>query len=213
MKPSFRLLRVLAAPTVTTPNSMGPTAEDPQAETVTRWCVLPWDVDLFGHMNNSRYLLLMDFARVHYLRRTGLLEPALKKRWIMPVAAANVDFHRPLKPFETFEIVTQVLSWDDRWFFMRQIFRTRKGPVRTVATGYVKTIIRSPSGVVEPAELARIVCGRDMAPPVLPPDLWARFGEQHTARQTPCQTPRHNGHSLVDVSIVDVDLRWRAVDR
>jgi hypothetical protein len=46
-----------------------PTADDPQAETVTPWRVLPWDVDLFGHMNNSRYPLLMDFARVHYLRR------------------------------------------------------------------------------------------------------------------------------------------------
>jgi len=210
MKPSFRLLRVLAAPSVTTSNPVGrPTADDPHAGTVTRWWVLPGDVDLFGHMNNSRYLLLMDFARVHYLRRAGLLEPALKKRWIMPVAAVNVDFRRPLKPFERFEIVTQMLSWDDRWFFMRQTFRTRKRPVRTVATGYVKTIIRSPSGVVVPAQLARIVGGRDVEPPVLPDDLWARFSigpRAAVGEHTTPQTPRNNGHSLVDV-----DLRCHAL--
>jgi acyl-CoA thioesterase FadM len=212
MKPSFRLLRVLAAPSVKVSNPVArPTAENPQAETVTRWRVLPSDVDLFGHMNNSRYLLLMDFARVDYLRRTRLLESALTSRWIMPVAAVNVDFYRPLKPFERFEILTQVLSWDDRWFFMRQTFRTRTTPVRTAATGYVKTIVRSPSGVVAPAQLARIVGGREVEPPVLPDHLRTRFcispraaAGEHTAPQT----PRHNGHSLVDI-----DAPWRAVAR
>jgi acyl-CoA thioesterase FadM len=210
MKPSFRLLRVLTEPTVTKANTVArPTADNPQAETVSRWRVLPVDIDLFGHMNNSRYLLLMDFARVHYLRRAGLLEPALKQRWIMPVAAVNVDFYRPLKPFERFEIVTQVLSWDDRWFFMRQTFRTRQSPVRTVATGYVKTIIRSRSGAVAPAEVARIVCDSDVQPPALPYGLRARFNiDPRTAvgEETAPQTPSTNAHPLVDT-----DLRRPAV--
>lgn len=192
MKPSFRLLKVMAAPSAGMPNPAGrPDHDHPQAETATRWWVLPGDVDLFGHMNNSRYLLLMDFARVHYLRTVGLLRPALKERWIMPVAAVNVDFRRPLKPFDRFEIATQVLSWDDRWFFMRQTFRTRNQPPRTVASAYVKTAVRSPSGVVEPAELARIVTGRDTEPPMLPDELWARFGIG----------PRNNGHSPVGVDV------------
>jgi acyl-CoA thioesterase FadM len=203
MKPSLRLLRVLASPAVTTPSTVErPTAADPQTETVTRWCVLPWDIDFFGHMSNSRYLLLMDYARVHYLRRAGLLEPALKKRWIMPVATVNMNFHRPLAPFEKFEIVTQALSWDDRWFFMRQTFRTRTKSVRTVATGYVKTTIRSPSGVVVPAQVARMVVGQDVDPPVLPDDLWARFsiGSRAGAHTTP-QPARHNGHPLAGVDV------------
>lgn len=202
MKPSLRLLRVLAAPPARTPNiAERPTADNPQAEMVTRWCVLPWDIDLFGHMTNSRYLLLMDFARLHYLRRAGLLGPAVKKRWILPVAAVNMDFRRPLKPFERFEIATQVLSWDDRWFFMRQTFRTPNRPDRTVATGYIKTIIRSPSGVVAPAHVARMVIGEDVEPPVLPNDLRARFSSGpaadggHTTPLPPC----HNGQPVATI--------------
>ena len=205
MKPSFRLIRVLTAPTVTKSDMMGrPTADNVQAELATRWCVLPTDIDLFGHMTNSRYALLMDYARVHYLRTAGLLTPALKERWFMPVSMVNVDFHRPLKPFERFEIVTQVQSWDQRWIFMRQTFRTCQRPDRTVATGYVKSIVRSPSGVVAPARVARMVCGRDVQPPALSYALWARFHAGphttvggHTARQT----PRDNGRSRVDLDL------------
>jgi acyl-CoA thioesterase FadM len=212
MKPSLRLIRVLAAPTRTRPNSAArPTADDPQAETVTQWRVLPWDIDLFGHMNNSRYALLMDFARVHYLRSVGLVAPALKERWVIPVSAVNLDFHRPLKPFEKFEIATQVLSWDDRWLFMRQTFRTRQSPSRAMATGYVKTIIRSPAGIVAPAQVAWTVCGREVEPPVLPDDVRARFsvGAQHGTGESTAQTSQPLGHSLVET----LDLPFWVTDR
>lgn len=205
MKPSFRLIRVLTAPTVTKSDMMGrPTADNVQAELATRWCVLPTDIDLFGHMTNSRYALLMDYARVHYLRTAGLLTPALKERWFMPVSMVNVDFHRPLKPFERFEIATQVLSWDQRWIFMQQKFRSCQSPDRTVATGYVKTTIRSASGVVAPARAVVMMCGRDVQPPALSYALWLRFNAgPNTAvgRHTAPQTPRGKSHALVDLDL------------
>ncbi|BBZ46718.1 acyl-CoA thioesterase [Mycobacterium parmense] len=212
MKPSIRLLKILTAPPASAHHEdVRPSAEDPQAQTVTRWRVLPCDIDLFGHMNNSRYALMMDFARVHYLRRAGLLTVALKQRWVIPVSAVALEFHRPLKPFQRFEISTQVLSWDDRWLFMRQTFQTREGPVRPVATGYVKTIIRSPAGSVAPAQLARLVCGRDVDPPALPDELWARF--RTPPRATSREPHASEGKRLQDVSRVDVGLRRHAVAR
>ena len=45
-------------------------------------------------MNNSRYLLLMDYARVDYLARLGLLGTAIKKRWTIPVGSAQLKFRR-----------------------------------------------------------------------------------------------------------------------
>jgi acyl-CoA thioesterase FadM len=90
--------------------------------------------------------MLMDFARLDYLGRMGLVTTAFRRRWIVPVAMAQVDFYRPLKPFEKFEIGTQVLSWNHRWFYMRQTFRTRQCPYRIAATAYVKTIFCSRSG-------------------------------------------------------------------
>jgi acyl-CoA thioesterase FadM len=75
------------------------------------------------------------------------------------VGTARVDFYRPLRPFERFEIGTQVLSWNHRWFYLRQTFRTRERPNRTVATGYVKTIFCSPAGHVAPGDVVRMTLG------------------------------------------------------
>lgn len=174
-------------------------ADDPLAETVTQWRVVFGDTDLFGHANNSRYLLLMALARAHYLHRAGLLKSALTNCWIMSVATVDVDFYRPLGPFEKFEIGTQVLSWDDRRFFVRQTFRSPRG---TVATGYVKVIVRSPSGVVEPARVARTLCSRDVQPPMLPAGLRSRFGVGRRSAFPVHASPharRGSGHPLVDI--------------
>jgi acyl-CoA thioesterase FadM len=177
MKPSIRLLKVLTAVTWkrTRDPAARPSADNPHAETVTRWRVMPGDLDLFGHMNNSRYLMLMDFARLDYLAHMGLVTAAFRRRWIVPVGTAQVDFYRPLKPFEGFEIGTQVLSWNHRWFFMRQTFRSRQCPTRPVATAYVKTIFCSPSGHVAPKDVVRLALGHDVEAPTMPDHLWARF--------------------------------------
>lgn len=206
MKPSLRLLKVLTAPQGRGSNpSIRPSAEDPQAESMTRWRVMPWDVDLFGHMNNSRYALLMDFARVDFLRRAGLLPTAWHERWVIPVSSMTLDFHRALRPFDKFEVVTQLMSWDDRWLFMRQFFRTREEPTRMVATGYVKTIIRAPSGGVSPAHVARLVTGREVARPVLSDELWARFNVRPaTVVDMAPQRP-------LDIPVVSIDSRQRGV--
>ncbi len=185
MKPSIRLFKVLTAATWKGPGDPAarPNPDNPQAETVTRWCVMPGDLDLFGHMNNSRYLMLMDFARLDYLARIGLLAVVFRRGWIAPVAMAQVDFHRPLKPFQKFEIATQTLSWDHRWFYQQQTFRTRECPKRVVANAYVKTTICSPSGRVAPAEvvrMAREALGHHLQAPIqtptMPDHLRVKFG-------------------------------------
>jgi acyl-CoA thioesterase FadM len=177
MKPSIRLLKTLttAAWKGSHDQAPRPGPNNPNAETLTRWRVMPADLDLFGHMNNSRYLLLMDFARLDYLAQVGLLGAAFRYRWTVPLRTAQVDYYRPLKPFEKFEIGTQVLSWNDRWFYLRQRFRTLGHPVRTVATAHVKTIFLSPSGHVAPMDVVRMAIGHDVEAPPMSADLWARF--------------------------------------
>ena len=177
MKPSPRLLKILA--TASLPRDLvpaRPSAVDPAAETVTKWRVLPTDIDLFGHMNNSRYLLLMDYARVDYLARLGLLGTAIKKRWTIPVGSAQLEFRRSLRPFEWFEIGTQVLSWNDRRFYIRQTFRSLSDRNRPVATGHLTVIFRSPKGTVPPAAVVRLAIQEDVIPPLLDNTTRAKFG-------------------------------------
>jgi hypothetical protein len=91
MKPSIRLLKTLstAARKGSRDGAPRPSADNPHAETLTRWRVMPADLDLFGHMNNSRYLMLMEFARLD--RNAGpLVEPSL----VLPAA----DIPQPWPP-------------------------------------------------------------------------------------------------------------------
>ena len=59
--------------------------------TLSRFRVWLHDLDAFGHMNNGRYLQIMDVARTHWMVRTGVLGAILVMgatgRWrVVPVA-------------------------------------------------------------------------------------------------------------------------------
>ena len=58
--------------------------------------VLPNDVDFNLHLNNARYLSVMDYGRIHLLARAGLLTPILKARWAPVVGAVWITYRRSL---------------------------------------------------------------------------------------------------------------------
>lgn len=68
----------------------------------------PSDLDINRHMNNSRYLALMDMGRWHFLLAAGMA-PELKKRgWLPVLVKAEIDFRHSIKPFQAFELETSL---------------------------------------------------------------------------------------------------------
>ena len=84
--------------------------------------VLPNDVDLNMHMNNARYLSLMDLGRVDLIVRTGLGRFFVHDKWQAILGAANIRFRRALKPFQSYELVTQIVAVDEKWAYIEQRF-------------------------------------------------------------------------------------------
>ncbi|MBK1671704.1 MULTISPECIES: thioesterase family protein [Ectothiorhodospira] len=119
----------------------------PLDESVLRMRVLPNDLDLNRHMNNARFLLLMDLGRVDLMFRSGMGRLVVQEKWMPVIASSMMRWRRSLMPFERFELRTRVLYWDDKWFYMEQRF-VRQG--RTVAIGLVKGLIRCKGGHVAP---------------------------------------------------------------
>lgn len=78
--------------------------------------VLPTDIDINLHMNNARYLSVMDYARMHLLARTRLLEPILHARWQAMVGATWVTYRRSLPLFSAYSLASRLVCWDRRWF-------------------------------------------------------------------------------------------------
>ena len=88
------------------------------ATTRVRFRVWPTDLDLNGHINNGRYLMLADLGRIDWFLRTGVMQVALRRRALPVVGDALAKFRRELRLFQSFEIYSRLLGWDGRWGFL-----------------------------------------------------------------------------------------------
>jgi acyl-CoA thioesterase FadM len=118
-----------------------------------RMRVWPNDIDFNLHLNNARYLNLMDYGRTHLLARTGLLRPVLRARYAAMVGAVWMTYRRSLPVFSRFELTSRLVCWDARWFYIEQTFVGRDG---LAAVGWVKGVLRGKQeGIAEWNELTR----------------------------------------------------------
>lgn len=88
----------------------------------TPFRVVPTDLDLLFHMNNGKYLTLMDLGRMDLMLRSGLWGEATKRGWYPVVAGQTITYRKSLNPFQRFDLLTKVLGVDDRWIYLDQTF-------------------------------------------------------------------------------------------
>lgn len=140
----------------------------------TPFRVWPTDLDVLRHVNNGVYFSIMDVARVDLMRRAGLWRPLLARGWYPVAAAATIQFRRPLTLFQSFEIVTRVLAWDEKAFLLEQRFE-RGG--EAVALAYVRArFLAKGGGRVAPADLLALAgLAPDAAPARPVPQAAARW--------------------------------------
>lgn len=153
----------------------GPPA-DPLGVGVVPLRVWPFDLDPNLHLNNGRFLSLMDLGRMDLVIRCGLGRMLWKHGWRPLVASAVVRFRGSILPFQKFELQTRIASWDEKWFIMEQKFMV-KG--KLVAVGAIKGLFRGPDGNVPTAEVLEVGGVGGAEPPELPAWLEAwRQSEQ-----------------------------------
>jgi len=137
-----------------------------------RMRVLPNDIDLNMHLNNARYLSIMDYARTHLLARTRLLEHIVHSRWMPLVGAVWVTYRRSLPVFSRFELASRLVCWDEKWFYIEQTFTGRDG---LAAVGWVKGALRNRQGTVDPQQVIEGVAPGAVSPPM--PEAIATWNE------------------------------------
>jgi acyl-CoA thioesterase FadM len=144
---------------------------DPLAKVSTPLRVYPNDLDGNLHLNNGRYLTLMDIGRFDLTLRTGLMRAMLKNRWYPVLAGAVIRFRRPLNPFDRFMMTTQIVWWDERWLFLEQRFE-KDGEL--CARAMVKAVFRRGKRSLPTAELLAGLGKADAAAPPKPTaiDSW-----------------------------------------
>jgi acyl-CoA thioesterase FadM len=107
--------------------------------------VLPTDLDINLHMTNARYLSIMDLGRTDLLIRSGMLGLVKQERWLPVTGSIDIKFRRQLDPFQSYELTTRLLCWDEKWLYLEQRFESAKG-VHSVTT--VRGLFRGRGGSV-----------------------------------------------------------------
>ena len=105
----------------------------------------PFDLDPNLHLNNGRFLSLMDLGRMDLVVRSGMGRSLWKHRWRPLVASAVVRYRGSLNPFQKFELRTRIAGWDEKWFWIEHRFMLGE---RLVAVGAIKGLFRGPEGNV-----------------------------------------------------------------
>lgn len=85
-------------------------------------CILQ-DADLvMKHMNNARYLRELDFARMHYLDRTGMLSLLTKMGATVVLGASSTRYRRPIPLFMPYKVTTKLIYWDEKSLYFEHKF-------------------------------------------------------------------------------------------
>lgn len=137
--------------------------EDILKEKKLSFRVGPTDIDYNLHLNNAKYLSFMDLGRFDLTFKSGLAKHLIKNKWKVMAAAVNIIYRKQIGPFEKFDLVTKILCWDEKWFYIEQDFMTSKGVAAKaiVKAGFIDKKLLRPEQVIK-------AMGRSDSSPIMP---------------------------------------------
>lgn len=98
--------------------------------------VWPGDLDINGHMNNGRYLTIIDLMLVEYFVRSGFARTMLKSGWRPMSGGAVITYRKSLQPGQRYRLRFAHEAANEAWNFMRFEFLREDGTL--CAAGYMK---------------------------------------------------------------------------
>jgi acyl-CoA thioesterase FadM len=131
--------------------------------------VLPNDCDFNLHVNNGRYLSLMDLGRIDHATRSGWWGSFQEHGWKPVAAGATIRYRRELRIGSRYRLFTKCLGWTERWVFFEQRFERMDGLLS--ARAYVKVATLGRDGRPIPPHDVVTAMGLDPVSPELPSDI------------------------------------------
>lgn len=108
--------------------------------------VLPNDLDINGHMNNGRYMTLVDLMLVEYFVRSGFARVMLRQGWRPMAGGSFITYRKGLKPLQRYRLRFCQEGADTHWNYMRFEFLREDGTL--CAAGYMKGAAVGHQGLV-----------------------------------------------------------------
>ena len=99
----------------------------PADVSVLHFRVWPHDLDLSAHMNNGRYLTLMDLGRTDIMLQSGLWRALWNNGWTPIASAITIRFRRELLLLQKIRLETRLVCWDPTLVVIEQTFYLEGG--------------------------------------------------------------------------------------
>lgn len=147
-------------------------------ETEIHLMTLPTDIDLLGHMNNGRYLSLMDLGRINLISRSGFFKRFAKFNLYAVVASEAIRFKKSLKLFQSFTLKTKIIGWDDKFIYIRHIF-TANAEIYTISIVKLRILKKNPRTTLAPADVFKLGDIQKRSPVI--PDWVTKWNESDQA--------------------------------
>lgn len=110
--------------------------------------VWPDDLDINFHLNNSSYNKHCDYARLESM--TTLFPPSLLRNATIANAGVVCWFKREIKPFQAFYLESKILTFDQKWFFLKHTFYSDSSKSKVHAIAISKLVVKRKNGITVP---------------------------------------------------------------
>jgi acyl-CoA thioesterase FadM len=127
------------------------------------------DCDVLMHVNNGRYLSLMDLGRIDHSGRSGLVALFRERGWSAVAGGVTIRFRRELRWRSRYVLRTRIVGWHDGWCFWEQVFERADGSL--AARAYAKVAPLDAQGRRVDTALVVEALGLDPTSPPLPPGI------------------------------------------
>ena len=116
---------------------------DVEAVSRSDFRVWPTDLDVLRHMNNGKYLSIMDVGRFDLMQRNGVLAVFRRENWYPVVVGQTISYRKSLNPWKKFTIESKILGFDEQAVYMEQRFvrPDRNGEPEVYSRAYVRARI------------------------------------------------------------------------
>ena len=128
-----------------------------------RFIAIPLIDTDYSRLFTQTYALYIGLARWNFLFNSEFRTVALKKAWVPVTTAETITYRKSVKAFDRVTLVTRLLHWNDRRFYLEHIFYV-KGEV--CAHTYIEGLVRSPKGHLKPNDVFKELGVTRESPPL-----------------------------------------------
>ena len=120
--------------------------------------VYPTDVDQNGHLNNAKFIRILNYARRSLWQRNGVWHHCLTRspKANLIVTATTIRYRREIKCWQRFAVISRLVHWDAQCFYIEARFESLESTPFVLAISLIKYRVVSPDKL-SPLALLRAV--------------------------------------------------------